>query len=244
MAGAEQAERDGAQAERESRAPERMPEARPAREVFPRIVTVSREFAAGGARIAGRVAATLGFQLWDHELIVHVARKADVELPAISEIDERERDLLHDVISTSLHGARVSGSAYRSLVTRTVAELAERGAAVIVGRGAHALVTAEQALRVRVVCPFKLRVDRHARREHLDWGEAERFVRAKDRERARFARQLCGENTDDPTHFDVVLNTAELSEEAAAKLVIAVYHARFGVTTTSVRGERRDATAP
>jgi len=240
MAGAEQAERDGAQSERDSRAPE----PRPTREAFPRLVTISREFGAGGGRIGGRVAAALGFQLWDHELIAHVARKANVELAAVGAIDERERDLLDDVISTSLHGARVSGSAYRSLITRTVAELAERGAAVIVGRGAHALVTAEQALRVRVVCPFKLRVDRYARGERLDWAEAERLVRAKDKERARFARQLCGENTEDASHFDVVLNTAELSEDAAAKLVIATYHARFGPVATAMRSERRDVAMP
>jgi len=244
MAGADQARREdrepGADI-REGRE-SRPPEGRADRvEPFPRLVTVSREFGAGGARIAGRVAAELGFQLWDHELIAHLARKAGADLDALRELDERQRHLIEDVLASSLHGAGVSGTTYRALLTSTVRDLAERGGAVIVGRGASALVTAEQALRVRVVCPFKLRVERHAQREAVDLAVAERLVRLKDRERDRFERQLCGESTEEPSHFDLVINTAELSEELAARLVVVAYQSRFG--RSAARDERRQARA-
>lgn len=203
-------------------------EGRAKREPFPRIITVSREFSAGGARISGRVAAELGFQLWDHELLAHLARKAHADVSALREVDERERDLLDEVLSGSFGGKHVSGSSYRALLARAVSELAERGGAVIVGRGANFLVSAEQALRVRVVCPLKQRIDRYARNAQVDWARAERFVRTKDRDRERFVRQLCGDSSCDPTHYDLVLNTAELSDEAAGRLIISAYQARFG----------------
>jgi len=211
-------------------------------EVFPRIITLSREFGVGGSRIAGRVAAELGFQLWDHELTAHLARKADADVQLMRAIDERGRDLIDEVVATSLalgarpfvgarglRQSRVTRSQFRTLLTRTVAELVERGGAVVVGRGANFLVEPDQALRVRVVCPLQQRIERYARVSECEWQAAERHVCGKDRERELFVRQLCAENGADPVHYDLVINTRDLSEAGAAKLVISAYRARFGV---------------
>lgn len=203
-------------------------ERRAAVEAFPRIVTLSREFGAGGARIAGRVAAELGFQLWDQELVSQIARRADVDPQLVRDIDESSRELFERVLSASLPGARMASSKYRRLLTRTVEELAERGGAVIVGRGANFLVPAEKALRVRVVCPLKRRVDRYAQASQVDAETAERFVINKDRERDRFVQRLSGEDGADALHYDLVVNTADLSDHSAAQLIISAYHARFG----------------
>lgn len=207
-------------------------------ESFPRIITVSREFGAGGSRVAARVAAELGFQLWDHELIAHLARRAEADVQLIRQLDERKRDLLDDVIATSIHGGRVSGGTYRCLLTRTIAELAERGGAVIVGRGANFLVSHEEALRVRVICPFRERVERYGTRERVEWARAARYVRSKDRERERFVRQLVSEDAADPSHYDLIVNTLDLDADDAARLVIAAYHARFQARERA-RDERR-----
>lgn len=204
-------------------------------ETFPRVVTVSRQCGAGGSRIAEYVAAELGFQLWDHELVMHLARKADTELELVRALDERERDLIDDVLLGSLHGARLSGCKYRGLLTHFIADLAERGAAVIVGRAATFLVRREQALRVRVVCPFRERVQRYGLRERLDWARAVREVRNKDRQRERFTKQLSGEDEREPDHYDLLVNTLELSDRAAAGLIVASYRARF--SHESARGD-------
>lgn len=213
----------GASARSDSR-----PHARRGAAPFPRIVTISREFCAGGGRIAAHVAAELGFQLWDQELITHLARRANADVQLIRAVDERQRDLLDDVLATSIHGGRISGGEYRRLLTRTVHDLAERGGAVIVGRGANFLVQAEQALRVLVICPFRERVERYGTRERVEWARAASYVRSKDRERERFVKKLVSEQASDPAQYDLVLNTKELSERAAARLVIAAYEARFG----------------
>jgi hypothetical protein len=198
------------------------------------------------------VAVDLGFQLWDDELIAYVARKADAEPSVVRELDEHPRDLLRDVFSSLAHlrarvdagsfwGARVSGAKYRSLITLAVGELAKRGGAVIVGRGANFLVEPEQALRVRVVCPLKQRVDRHARKAQVAWAEAAQQVQQKDQERELFVRHLCAEHCADPANYDLIVNTRDLSEEAAARLITSAYRARFG---TSSKQREDHAPAP
>lgn len=211
-------------------------------ETFPRIITVSREFGAGGARIAGRVAVDLGFQLWDDELIAYVARKADTEPSVVRELDEHPRDLLRDVVAGSFWGSRVSGAKYRSLITLAVGELAKRGGAVIVGRGANFLVEPEQALRVRVVCPLKQRVDRYARMGQVAWAEAAQHVQQKDQERELFVRHLCAEHCADPANYDLIVNTRDLSEDAAARLVTSAYRARFGAPIKQREDQTEQAT--
>jgi cytidylate kinase len=205
------------------------------REAAPRVVTVSREFGAGGARIARQVAEALGFTLWDHEFVTHLAERAGAEARFVENIDERERDLLDDVIATRLRGS-ISGSGYRMLLARTVAEVAEHGAAVLVGRGANFFVRPEQALRVRVICPLELRIRRYAERENLLIAQAERIVHQKDRERARFVRQLCDEDATNPLHYDLLVNTGDIGEDQSAALIIDAYAARFGTVELAMRG--------
>jgi cytidylate kinase len=202
-------------------------------EPAPHVVTLSREFGAGGSAIARRVAEALGFTLWDDELTHHLAQRAGAHPRYVRAVDERARDLLDDVISTSLLGSPISGSAYRTLLVRTVREIGQRGAAVIVGRGANFLLPPEQGLRVRVVCPFKERVVRVAQRETLDLASAERRIREQDVERARFVRKLCEEDVGDPSHYDLVVNTRELDEEQAAVVILDAYEARFGAVVAT-----------
>jgi hypothetical protein len=206
-------------------------------EPTPRIVTIEREFGAGGGRIAKHVAEALGFTLWDHELIEHVAERAGAEMAWVESLDEHKRDLLDDVfantfLTASLAGAaprtHISGTVYRTLLIRKVEELSRHGAAVIVGRGANFLVRPEDALRVRVICPVSSRIERYALRENISLTDADRIVRTRDRDRTRFVRQLCAEDVTDPLHYDLLVNTIELGEAEAGKLVVDGYCARFG----------------
>jgi cytidylate kinase len=206
------------------------------REVSPRVVTISREFGAGGARVAQLVAEQLGFTLWDHAFVKTVAERAGADPAFVEAIDERQRDLLDDVMSSGFLRVPISGSTYRRLLTRTVSELAEHGAAVIVGRGANFLVKPEQALRVRVICPLAERVRRHAASALVSLPDAERLVQQKDHERLRFVRQLCDQDARDPHHYDVLVNTVGLSEQQAATLVVDAYRARFA-SAENARGQ-------
>jgi cytidylate kinase len=207
------------------------------REANPRVVTVSREFGAGGARVAKVVADKLGFTLWDHAFIKHLAERAGADPAFVEAIDERRRDLLDDVMSHSFLKVPISGTDYRRLLTRAVAEIAEHGGAVIVGRGANFLMRPEQGLRVRVICPFKERVRRHSACEPVSLSEAERIVQQKDMERVRFVRQLCDQDARDPLHYDLTVNTFNLSEEQAGALIVDAYAERFGSAEAAPRAE-------
>src|SRR6516165_8437679 len=59
-----------------------------------RIITVDREYGAGGGEIARKLADRLGWKLWDQLLTNEIARIMDCESRAVEEREE-QRDALH-----------------------------------------------------------------------------------------------------------------------------------------------------
>ena len=99
-----------------------------------------------------------------------------------------------------------------------------RGRAVIMGRGAHLVLP--DALRVRLVAPLDLRVERVAELEDRPVAEAHREVLSVDRQRAQFVRGHFGMDPHDPDFYDLVVNTGGMSLDHAAHLVICALRNR------------------
>jgi hypothetical protein len=201
-------------------------------------VAITRELGASAGSVAARVAAQLGYTLWGDELMGRVAHKLGVNEHALSNIEAR-RDGLLELLRAHAFARQSaprgpSGAAYRLALSSVVDELCAQGGAVIVGRGAALLVRPEQALRVRIVCPLALRVERHQRRFGLDRDTARRRVLKADADQVRFLARLTGNARQCASAHDIVLSTAELSADAVAQLIVSAYGARF--TEARARG--------
>jgi cytidylate kinase len=99
--------------------------------------------------------------------------------------------------------------------------------AVLLGRGAASILPSERALRVLVVAPETLRVERIARAQGISVADAKAHVASADTARRAALQDLFGVATEDLAHFDLVLNTEALSVEAAAALVVDALRRRF-----------------
>ena len=56
-----------------------------------RVVTLEREYGSGGGEIAAKLAARLGWKLWDQSLTQEIARRLDCECRAVEEHEEKSR---------------------------------------------------------------------------------------------------------------------------------------------------------
>jgi cytidylate kinase len=102
-----------------------------------------------------------------------------------------------------------------------VIELAvEEGRSVLVGRGAGSLlVQRRDVLRVFVIAPMEQRIAYVARREELDEANARKRILAKDNDRRRYIQAQYHLEPEDPVYYDLTINTAILSLDAAADLI-------------------------
>ena len=193
---------------------------------FPTI-TISRERGSGGGLIGRLVADRLKFILFDSEIVDHVARSASVDRMIVAQMDEQAQHNIRDWTERVIHRRAFSPQSYMEYLTRTILTAGEMGRAVIVGRGAHLVLPRERCLRVRVIAPLELRIQRVASGGAVPLREAATLIAATDRQRSQFIRDNFQQSDSNPLLYDLVINTSELTLETTADLIIHAATARF-----------------
>ena len=107
-------------------------------------------------------------------------------------------------------------------IEEVIKEAAREGKAVIVGHGAGiALLDTPSALRVFVTASAPVRAERVAHEQNIGIKDAMKAVEDSDKQRRDFLRRLYEVDEEVSSHYDLVLNTDELSPAKAAALIVA-----------------------
>jgi cytidylate kinase len=185
------------------------------------VVTVTGQQGAGDAEVARMLAADLGLDLFDREIIHRIADSTHLSERVVSSLDEKDRELLTDWLASISSRSYLSPAEYRVHLSRVVGAVAHHGGAVILGRGAHLILGEGEALRVLVVAPLEPRVRAVMEREGLSEREARHRIAAVESDRRAFLMKHFHADLADPTHFDLVVNTAVLGIEGACGAIRA-----------------------
>lgn len=202
------------------------------------LITVSREYGAGGAAVARRVGERLGWRVVDEQFVAEVAKRAGLTTAEVQDREERGPTFVERVARAlaaatpellgpaSQEAPEAEETRLARLTEQVVAEAASDHA-VLVGRAAVAVVgRREDVLHVRLVAELAHRVAVIAARDGLDLGEAERRIRDIDAHRARYHRRWYAREWGDPRNYHLVLNTGWLGVERASDIVIAALAGR------------------
>jgi cytidylate kinase len=197
------------------------------------LITISRQFGAGGSEVARLVADRLGWSVVDNEIIDRVARRAGITPEVVAEQDERVPgfvERLGRALAASSQeyavpelgvAVRAEGPSLVRLTELVVQEVASEGRVVLVGRAAPAVLgTAISALHVKLVAPRPFRIQLAQKAERLNARDAEKLMDQTDAQRARYHREHYGRDWDDPSHFHMLLNTGLLGLEGATEVIV------------------------
>ncbi|HEY7802687.1 MAG TPA: cytidylate kinase-like family protein [Dehalococcoidia bacterium] len=199
------------------------------------VVCVSRTLAAGGEELGRAVAEQLGFRYADDEILDRAAEKAGVSRDAVAGA-ERPPGLLMRILE-SMATAQVAeagawttmpslsssagdpSSSYEELIQDVIREFATQGKVVIVAHGGSACLRGvPSVLRVLVTAPVEVRIDRLSKAAEIDAGRAKKAVTESDKRRQEYFQRFYHAR-EDPTDYDLVVNTDVLGVQGAAKLV-------------------------
>lgn len=196
------------------------------------IITISRQYGAGGSDVARRVADALGWRVVDNELIDRVASRAGLPPEEVALREERAPGFVERLTRALARSSPESFSAPADKVPEpeeamlvritegVVAELAAEGRVVVVGRAGPAVLRAEHAaLHVKLVAPVTFRLRTAVERLGVDPRDAEKAMLEADASRARYLKQYYGLDWNDATNYHMVLNTGALGFEGAAKVI-------------------------
>lgn len=182
-------------------------------------LTVSRQLGSGGVEVAEAAAVSLGWQLYDREILTGIAEHTHLRERVLGRVDERSTNWLADYLSHLLTPESISRETFAREMSEVVWAVAREGRAVLVGRGANWLLDPRFGLRVRIVAPLEARVLAVARHEDLTSTDAGQRVRERDDSTREFIRRTFDRDVDDPAGYDLVLNTAHLGIESAVEIV-------------------------
>ncbi|MGB7745757.1 MAG: cytidylate kinase-like family protein [Verrucomicrobiia bacterium] len=192
-------------------------------------LTVSREKGAGGNAVAQLVGRRLGWQVFDNEIVDEIAKKAHIRRQLIESLDERDQATIQDMIGQLMNLQEIDTLGYLDYLKQVVLTLGHQGNVVIVGHAARFILPAQFGLSVRMVAPIEVRTRRIADKARLSLKAARVEIERIDRERVKSVRRHFGHDVTAPLNHDLIINTAALSVEAAAEVVITALQQKLGV---------------
>lgn len=198
------------------------------------IITVSRQYGAGGAAVAKLVADGLGWTLIDNDAVDLVAQRAGLSREEVAGREERVPGFVErlaaalarsspDLVGLAEPEVVLPDEIRLVRITESVVnDLAAQGRVVVVGRAAPAVLSHErEAIHAKIVAPLEARIRRAVERLGVDEKEAAKRVHEIDEQRARYHREYYRRDWHDPANYHLVLNTSALGLEGAAEVILA-----------------------
>ena len=193
------------------------------------IVAISETVGSGGTEIGRALAAALGWEFADREIITKAAESFREDVSELRHATE-EKPTLWDRF-------RQSQQRYATYVEATVIDMAARDNVVLVGRASAAILRdVGHALRARVIAPEEVRAGRIQSQQGLTAEASREYVRSADHDLAARVRFLYHLDWEAPSLYDIVLNTERVSvARAVAVLREMLDHDGFTASDASRR---------
>jgi len=198
-----------------------------------KVVTVEREYGCGAGEIARRLADRLGWKLWDQALTDEIARQMDCSSRAVGEREERRDPFTYRLFKSFMRGSfegslnaprvnMVDADCIKRVAQQLVLAAAEKGNAVIVGRGsAYHLYGRSDALHLFLYAPFEDKVRRLVKTGKAE-KEAMELVETVDRERSEYIKKYFDVEWPARHYFHLMINTTVGDEHVVETILNSV----------------------
>lgn len=201
------------------------------------VITISRQFGAGGKTLGEIVAKTMGYTLVDEEIIQMVAKKAKVSTNFVQSIEKEAGGKLLkfmsrlvtksyvDRILDERHGY-IDEEIYVDLLNKIIGQIGDEGNAVVIGRGSqYILKDYKDTYHILLVADLEDRISFMEKKYKLSRSQAVQVVNSRGKRRANLYRKFGKQDFDQPTLYHMVLNMSKLDMNKASDLVCKLVRA-------------------
>jgi cytidylate kinase len=191
------------------------------------IITISRQTGSRGSYFGSRLAGRLGYQRLHKEVIDVICRSSGYYKRIVEALDDHVRGSFDILVDSILTGQTVDHTDYVRYLYKVVLSMSHLGGVVLMGRGGNFILGPQRGFHVRVVCPKAERIQNLIRFKDMTEKEAAHWTETSDNERREFISRLFHANLDDPTHYDLVLNTSLMDVEDMVDVTILAMNAKW-----------------
>ncbi|MDX9785966.1 MAG: cytidylate kinase-like family protein [Desulfobacterales bacterium] len=195
------------------------------------VVTISRQFGAGGLTLGKMIAQKNGYTLFDSEILTMVAEKAKVSTDWVKAMEKEAggtfQKILSGLVSKSLvdrilsdeHGY-IDEVIYVDLLDKIITKIADEGNAVIIGRGSQYILKERKGvISVLLVAEKDDRIEFIENKYNLSHKQALQSILTEDKRRSGLYKKFGKEDYDEPGLYDMVINTSKVDLKTACDLV-------------------------
>jgi len=198
------------------------------------IITISRQFGAGGLTLGKMIADALGYTFADNEIVQRLAKEANVSPHWVETVEKEAGGKLSRFISKMVskplvyrviadERGYIDEQIYLDYLVLIIAQIADEGDVVILGRGSQYILDDHpDAYHILLINDFENRVKFMMEHYDLSHNQAVKVVNREDKRRINLYRKLGKTDYDRPTLYHLVLNMSKVSLQKALELVCSL----------------------
>lgn len=199
------------------------------------VITISRQFGAGGRTLGEMIAKELDYLFLDDLIIQEIADKARVSTDFVKSMERTAGSKLSKLFSAMLSRSymeRIIGAGkgyineeiYVELLQEIIMEIVKQDNVVLLGRGSqYVLQDFKRAYHILLVAKWEDRIKFMQQFYDVSDAKASKAVKQGDTRRSNLYKKFGREDYDQPYLYHFVLNMSRLSlEQALRKVVVLV----------------------
>jgi cytidylate kinase len=191
------------------------------------VITISRQFGAGGKTLGKMIADEFGYTFADSEIIKLVAEMANVSTHFVETVEKEAGGKFSRFISKMVskplvervlkdERGYIDEEIYLDYLVLIIAQMGDDGDVVILGRGSQYILNDHpDAYHVLLIDEVENRVQFMMANYDLSKSRAAQVVRAEDKRRKNLYQKLGKTDYDDPFLYHLVLNMNKVSLDQA-----------------------------
>lgn len=198
------------------------------------VITIARQFGAGGRTFGNRLAKTLNYRFLDDVVIQELARRINVTREAVKDVESIAGGFFSKVVSSMLSRSymeRMAGEdfgyidevIYLKTLREVMVDLAAKDNIILLGRGGqYILEDNPSAIHVLLVAEEQHRIEFMQKTYNLNPAKAESAVREGEKRRRQLYSLFKKTDYNDPLHYHVVFNTRRVPLDQVEQHIVSL----------------------
>ncbi|SDA39959.1 Cytidylate kinase [Lachnospiraceae bacterium G11] len=203
------------------------------------VITIARQYGSGGKTIGEMLAAKLGIEYYDKDLIYLASEESGINADLFMKADEKIKNsaLFRAISKVKPYNGELitpdsddftSADNLFNYQAKIIKELACENSCVIIGRCAdYVLRDFDNVLSVFVHAPKDFCMKKAAEKHSMSESDLEKFIAKTDKGRADYYKYHTGREWTDARNYDLCLDSSKLGFERCVDEIIAYMNVRF-----------------
>lgn len=195
------------------------------------VITISRQFGAGGLTMGKKLSELLNYSLMDEEILQLVAERARVSQHWALSVEKEAGGKLQKFISSLIprnvvdriladQRGYIDEEIYVDLLGQIITQIAEEDNTIIIGRGGqYILKDHPNVFHILLIADLEHRIRFMEKKYHLTRAQATQTVNSEEKRRGNLYRKFNKTDYDRPEHYHLTLNMSLLDFDRAADIV-------------------------